>query len=787
MKQLSYIIRYLLKGRGNSSIKIISLTLGLVISMVLYTRIAFEVSYDNFYPEKEYIYKIRHGSYTSKSQSPKEDLPIYAPMPACMKADVQEVANATLTGNGKGENGVEEMTFRVNDQKFTENSLTVDGNFISVFSLPVLSGDAGKMSLPYQAFLSRSVAQKMFGKKDPTGEIVQYVQSGYKQIPITVAGVFEDIPENSSFDLDILLSIQTLFTEWGQEPKWGENDNYRGYVKLHPNTTPEEAEAHIPAALAKNFKVEKEKSDYFLHPITTLHMANPDVKKTLLILGILASSLLLVSAMNYVLISVSSLVKRGKQVGVLKTCGASNGNIFMQFLMETIILVIISLFLSGILILACKGLIEELIHTSVFALFSMHNLWVTGLLVVTLVLIAGVIPAGLFAVTPATQVFRSISSNKRYWKNILLFIQFVSVTCMSCTLYIVIRQYDTMINKDWGYSMENLMYADLGGVPKEQMGVIKAEFSRIPAVEKVTLCTNIPLFGMNGDGIVNPETKENMFPYKLMGADKDFLETFGIQLKSGINFIKDGENEEEVIVSETFIRQLDTHQYPRDQYFQNIDGKRRIVGVVKDFQLLNLYSESLPLLISSVNPSKGVWWGTRTFLVVKAEKRSLQLLQTLNSKLLSLTNNNNLEFKSYKNVWELEYTEARLFRNTVILSAIIMLLITLLGLVGYVDDEIFRRQKEIAIRKINGATGKNILYILSKDFGTIVVPAILLGSLISYSFGSSWLQQFVAQIPLSVTLFITASGLVVSLLFLCICFRSWKVVHENPVKNLKTE
>lgn len=786
MKQLMYVVRYLLKGRGNSLIKIISLTLGLVVGLVLFSQIAFERSYDNFYPDKDRIYRIQRIILSDEKSS--EDNLIYTPMPRAMMDDVKGVEYATLTGSA-----TEEVVFIKDDRKYTEKMLHVDEHFFDVFQLKILAGDIEKLALPYQVFISRSASERMFGKRNPVGELLLYNQFNYKKIPVTIAGVFEDVPANSSFDLDILLSIQTVFKEWKRQPGWLENDNYVGYVKLQPDIKLEDVDAQIPEMLTRYIDSEiLQKRGYhfsfYLKPITDLHKNDPEVKKLLLILGILAFSLLFVAVMNYVLISISSLVKRSKQVAVCKTFGAGNGSIFFQFLLETFVLILVSLLLSVLLIFVFRGTIEELIQAPVSAVFAPQNLWVTLVLIVFLIIMAGVIPARIFSTIPATQVFRTAAINKRYWKNILLFVQFVSITGMCSMLFIIVRQYNLMINKDLGYTTENVLFVKLMGVPDDRINMIKEEFGREPFVEQASISTDIPIYGMCGDVISDPETRKNLFFYKAMGVDNDFLETLQIRMVSGENFEKDGNTPQDVLVNETFIEKMKDVGFSPDKTFMNgLDGEKRIVGVVGDFQLWNFYRETEPVMICLVDPVKGIWWGTKNYLVVRLKEYSPKIFKELNRHLLSLTGNDCLEFRNYKQVWRDEYREARLFRNSVIVSSLIMLLITILGLIGYVEDEITRRNKEIAIRKINGASVQNILYIISKDFLYIVMPAMLIGIMISYIMGDFWLQQFVVKVSLGFSLFASSCILLLAILFACICIRSWRVANENPVSSIQVE
>lgn len=779
-------IRTLLQEKWTTLVKIGTLSLGLIISLVLYAKIGFELSYENFYPDNDRIYKIRRIQ-TNPDEKKKEFSLIYQPMPECMRNDIQGVEDASLTAST-----IEEATILFQDKKYITRVLNVDDRFMPLFQIPVLSGDTRKMELPYQAFISRSTAQKIFGESEPIGQTIIYTQLNYKKIPIVIAGIFTDFPNNSSLRSDILLSIQTLFSEYGSAPGWMMNDNYCGYVKLENGFAISDIEASIPPMLGKycdmnDSQIKDLVGEYYLDAITSLRTNNPDVRDRLFILGGLALTCLFVSGLNYMLMSLSIFAKRGRQIALYKINGATNRDIFFRCMGETFFLIMLSLCISLLVILAFKGLIGELIQTPLSALLSKQSIYASAGVILTLVCVTGLVPSYIYSRASPMLVFRLAATYKRSGRNLLLFAQFVFSFCLFCVLFIVLKQYNLIMNKDLGYQMKNMVYVNLSGVPKERLNLIKEEFKRYPNVDRVSICSNIPISGMNGDVVQASDKKENLFFYKLMAADKDFCETFHIQLTSGENFKTDGENPDKVIVNETFVRMLEQQNYPVSNPFQTIDGERQIMGVTKDFQLLSIYEQTMPLMIISIDPLEGHWLFSSYYLTLRLNDYSSGIMDEMNKNLEQLTGNDLLSFHLYKESWYDIYTDLRLFRNSVIASTSIIFLISMLGFLAYMEDEILLRRKEIAIRKVHGAMSRDILFIIVRDISYVIIPALVCGIVLSYFLLRNWLSQFTIQISLSWLLLSSVCGFFLLFLYACIFIRSLELAKENPVNSLIME
>ncbi|MDR3140666.1 MAG: ABC transporter permease [Tannerellaceae bacterium] len=787
MKQLYYTFRYVLRGKGSNLVKVISLTLGLTVALVLFSKVAFEASYDRHYPDADRIYRIQRN--LSMGGDAVYDGPIInAPVPGAMKESLAGVEEAAVT------QGWQETVLSYETVNYRENVLMADSAFFDLFGVSVLAGDKRQLAVASTIFLSRSAARRIFRQEDPAGKTLTLKSNG---TPLIVAGVFEDVPENTTLRFDAVLSFRTLTQTWGARPGWMNNDAYIGYVKLRRGVTPAEVEAGIPDMLGNYYDVKAMEergmwSSYLLHPVKDLHVKDPAVKKMLLILSLLAFVLLFVSAMNYVLNSISSLAVRAKSVGVHKCNGASGRNIFGLFMYETAVLILVSLALSVFLIYLFRAGIEELMQTSLAAIFSLPNLWVSLAVVAVLLLAAGVIPAMMFSSIPVTQLFRTCTPGRRNWKRSLLFAQFTGIAFVMALLVIIIRQYNYIMDKDLGYTTANILYSEgMEGVTGEQIALLKKELEQTPEVAAVSVAANLPLEGGNGWGIQDSEGN-TLFSTRMVPVDQSYLKVFEIELIQGQAFPEDlTDSYTRVLVNESFVRNMGWTDAPVGKTI-NLSGLNvDVLGVVKDYQLSSLYAgksgmfRDIPPLILAPNGS--VYGSAGNRVMARLHHLDAGSLNLMNNRIKEVLSNQDAYFMDYQSRISLSYRSARLFRDSIWVAAGIMLFITILGLIGYTDDEMQRRSKEIAIRKINGATARNILSTITRDVSVTSAIAIVLGVTVSRIVGQQWLQQFAVKIPLNVFMFMLCGLFVFGIILFCSSARAWNIANENPANSLRSE
>lgn len=372
MRQLYYTFRTLLRGRGGNLTKIISLTLGLLVGILLFARVAFELNYDSYYQEPENLFLTLR---TVVSQGEKKE-PVcsnYGKLPAAIRENFpDEVEDATLIDLFS-----RSSLYHEGQEKKDAILATSRSHIFSTLGVKVLSGNVSELDNMDALFISRSLAQSLFADADPIGKTVM-INIDY---PLTVRGVFEDIPENAEFRFDGVYSFVTRANRFRDERGgWRGDISYTCMVRFRHPEDVEKVAARMPDMMKKYIQYNKDwfEEFSFITP-SQFHLQKKESRKIISILSILGFAILLIAGMNNVLISISSLLQRAKSVGVHKCSGASTGHIYRMFLWESALLTLVSLLGVIVLLLYFKPEIEDLSGASLATLFTWRTLWVPAL------------------------------------------------------------------------------------------------------------------------------------------------------------------------------------------------------------------------------------------------------------------------------------------------------------------------------------------------------------------------------------------------------------------------
>ncbi|MCD8030322.1 MAG: ABC transporter permease [Bacteroides sp.] len=769
MRQIYYTFLTLLRARDSHVIKTVSLTLGLFVGVLLFAQIAFEISFDSHYKGVEQIYKIENHTYRS-GDGPRYDPWLNGPATGAFVEGLPEEIECGTVFKSMGP-----MNMFYDDRRTQPVTTFADTAYFHTLGIDVLVGDPRELTHPDVSFVSEKYARDYLGKDSPVGKVLLY----NKTFPITIKGVYKEIPENSTLRPDVIISLATPLKYEMFHWSWQGGSVFSGYLRIRPGVDPEKLEARMNHVAGQYISTDPQNEyaiRYSVKPLKNMHRENESVRRMHTILFVLAFSILFIAAMNYVLIAIASLYKRSKAIGVHKCNGASQGDIFFMFLWETILILFISCICTVLLVVTFRGIIEDILGASLLSLFTWKTLWVPVCTLLLLFLFSGILPGKIFSSVPVTQVFRRYTERKNSWKRPLLFIQFAGISFVLGLLCVTWVQYRHIINRNVGYDTEAVAFVENEQITHPEM--LKNVLKSLPMVEQVSISAMDLLGGYSGDRVTE-DNGEFLFTACWNIVDYDFLPTTGLILSEGRNIQVSGE----MLVNEEFVRQRGWKGSAVGQPIY-VYGKRAgvIVGVLKDFPTSSAYGSILPFMMASE-----YYYDEQRVYNVHLKPPYKESLQALNEEIERVFPRDDLEFHLYQEEIERGYAPALHFRDSVVIASVSILLISLMGLFGYVNDEIRRRSKEIAIRKVNGAHETDILSLFSYHVFRIALVSVGLGVVSSYFIGQKWLEQFADQIPISIPLYVLVVLIVNLLIHLAVIFKTWSIARENPVLSIKAE
>lgn len=773
MRQIYYSIRTLLRERGSNLIRVISLSLGLTIGILLFSQIVFELSYENCYPEAERLAMVR-AQITNLStgeimgdDGTNYDYTVFAPTANAVAESMPEEVEYASCVLPEREYNIYYEEKLLSDVDY----IYVDSCFFQVFGIPLLKGNLKDLIIPGSVFVSERFARETFADEDPVGKIL----SADKQNTFTIRGVYKDVPENTMLTHDFVVSIYNNNGGYQAGNGWNGNDVFYTFLRLRRESDMDKVNDNIQRVIEKYTEttIDDWKMDYSIIPLVKRHLDSPDVQKRLVIYGFLGFAIFFVAIMNYMLISIATLSRRAKSVGVHKCSGASSTNIFSMFLAETGILVILSVLLSFLLIFNAREMIEDLLSVRLSSLFTWGTLWVPLLTILVLFVLAGGIPGRLFSRIPVTQVFRRYTDGKKGWKRSLLFVQFTGVSFVLGLLLVTLLQYGHLMNRDMGIDVTGLTEAE-SWLPKERVEHIKDELRRQPMVEGVTVATHSVLGQYWTRGLMSNDGKR-LATLNFNYCHYNYPEVMGIKIIEGTPMKKGGD----LLVNEELVRLMRWTDGAVGKRVNNVAGT--VVGVFRDIRNESFYAAQSPIILIGTEEQ-----ANHTF-DVRLKEPFDENLKRLNEYMKKTFPDVSLHFMSVDHMVKDLYKDVYRFRNSVWITSCFILLIVIMGLIGYVNDETQRRSKEIAIRKVNGAEAFHVLRLLTRDILYVSVLSILIGTAVSYFAGRAWLDQFAEQIELNPLLFIGTALFIQLLIIVCVVLKAWHIANENPVNSIKNE
>ena len=773
-------------------IKALSLGTGLAVGLLLIAKVCFEMSYDSFYKDIDRIYWI----YSNFEQ------------PGQKETGYEQCRGAIAPGIRQYAPGVESAT-RITgffDQHIwrDQNGHEVEGFsnfadtcFFDVFDREILAGNPKKALGEWGSIMvSRSFAEKMGGIEDIIGKQICNIQM--PELLATINGVYEDFPENGTIPFDVLISMET-YSKSSTE-NWVGNDRYRGFVKLQEGVDPSSLKDAIRLMQENHQNIEEIEAMgsriwYTLRPLNAIHTSDPHTRNMMFILSLVALLLLAISVMNYVLIAISAIVKRSKEVGVRKAYGAESRNIYGVLFKETAVNMGLSLIVAAAIIYAAKPVIENLLGVTLHGLLIPQTIVTLTIVCLLIFIISAMIPGYLYAKIPVSAALKNYKENRRNWKKALLLVQFVINVFLVAMMLVIAKQYQKAMNDDPGYEFENLVGCSFDSMTSSDIRPFVERVAELPEVIDIERSYGFPAGGASGNNVFLSGGQY----MELFNVADQYEGTDGFFEILEIPFI-DGRaprSNDEVAVSRSFVEKMMDFQDWSDgavgkhilvtEHSETDNQTFTVSGVYEDYRIGTMNA-------SDPRPSVKFWEDgnaensySMPLVMIKLNKVNQDIIGRIQRIVDELYPERRLEIVSFKEEIRGLYSEDRKMRNTIMIGCIFSVLIALFGLIGYIRDESVRRSKEMAVRKINGASTKEIMNIFIKDVFKLIIIAVVIGDIGAWLAAEGWLRQFAEKITLTPWYFLATDIIVMALIIGAVILNCLRISRSNPVESLKNE
>ena len=777
----------LIRNKGRVFTRILSLALGLMLGVFLLSYVNFRYNYDNFLPDNDRLYKI---FVNVEREGGGVDELTHAPLAHSLMRDCPEVESGTRIFGS--------MTFAWTDENQKEHQLTsyaVDSLFFSVLDFGLISGDASQLLDFNNVFLSEEAAKRIFGDEDPIGKVL-YDNLNY---PKTVGGIFRDIPYNTSLGhFDALVSEKMNQKSYDIETCWEGSNTYCSYIKLNKGASADAVAEWMNKGMLEKYGLqemaEKYNLKFMMVPIRRAEIMVAQRALYMDFITIITLLVLALCALNYALLSISSLVNRSRTIAVMRCTAAGKQDIWAQFMWETLFILIVAGAIAGMVIYLLRDTLATTIDNPVADLFSLRNIWVTVLVVIALFLGAGSIPAAIFASVPTTVAFRGITNRRKGWKQGLLVFEVMCVSFASAFLLVAERQINMLQEGQLGYNPKNMVTVCLLVEGGDALFNAERDFETLPCVDRAGTAWSLPCFGyMPNNPLIDEKTNSVMFPFVKEGVSYSYFDVMEIKLMEGGIFTETSPYED-VVVNKRFLEMAGMTEDPLGKTINhgdndgNIIARYRIIGVVDNVRTTES-GRFQPIVYSNIREyiaNEGwQYGGFRT--MIRLNDMSQANLDMVNDKYHEYQSIDKYQFNIYQDLFNKKMRGEIYFRNLMMIIVVITTLIALIGLIGYVSDELKRRRKEIAIRRVCGASMMSIVRLALGDFSKLAVPAIVVGELLSLVASRKWLQMFEYRLPLEWWMF-TLTGLAVLMaIYVVETILTLRITTSNPLDSLKTE
>jgi putative ABC transport system permease protein len=792
---LKIALRNLWKHKTYTLINIAGLSIGMASCILIFVFIRYELSFDEQFKNKDRIFRVVTN--WSANGEPGGSQGTAIPLSKAVRNDFPQMETVAAIENV---NGV--MTFKnqLQNANVKENSTVyfAQPEFFKILDFNWLGAKPNvELNQPNTVVLSRQKATSFFGSwQKAIGKVLRFQNN----MDLLVTGVFKDMPENSSFPLDFIISYST-FPDRNSD-NWGSVSSHSECYFLLKNGI---SIADLDGSLKqfnnkynkkddvtnRNFNAFQSIKDIHYNPLYGNFSGRSMEKKEIYGLAIIGIFLMLTACINFINLATAQAVGRSKEVGVRKVMGSGRNQLVVQFLSETLTISLISVLVASALTEVAMPHLQNLFSENIsFSVFEHPVIFVfLAVLVVVVSFLAGFYPAMVMSgFSPALAIKNKVTTNNTGGlglRRILIIFQFSITIILIIATLVVLKQMNYLRQKPLGYNPEAVSFVSM---PSDSLDVLKQENFRsrimsLPGVLNVSFCSISPSsndisernFSING-------IKNKDFSIRTIHADAQYFDTFGLKIIAGKSLMK-SDTTNGYVVNQTFLHKVGiTRPGEALGKILGIQGKKAlIVGIMRDFNDLSLHQAISPIAISA---NRSNYYS----MAIKMDSRQMMPVMKEVEKIWNNTFINDVYSATFikdelNNYYQTEKLMSVLFK---VFSAVIIF-ISFIGLFGLISFVAIQRTKEIAIRKILGASTFELVKMLNGSFLMMVFVANVLAWPIAYIFISKWLSGFVYRTEPGIWPFVAGMVVSMAITLITVSFRSLKTARTNPIDAIKYE
>jgi len=775
-------VRNLLRYKGYSFLNISGLAFGMAACMLILLWVLSELSFDRFHENADNIYRVAYEEQVSTGSQHYWNMPpplapaLQETFPGIEKASRIRIWGSRLVRHG--------------DTRYVERGFAfVDPDFLRMFSFRLLMGDPeSALNAPNSVVITQDMAEKYFGDVNPMGKTLN-VDSDYD---LTVTGVLENMPAESSFQFDFLAQFPFIYKFIGRDVS--ENWGYHAmitYVQLGQGSSMAAVNDQIGDFLKDHYA--NLDTRLYLQPLKEVHLHNLGGGGAIIYVYIFSAAallVLLIACINFVNLTTARSANRAKEVGIRKVTGARASDLRRQFFGESIFMSLLALLTAAVLVVALLPFFNELTGKQLGYTALLNAPFAAGLLAIALTtgIVSGTYPAFYLSsfqpVHTLKGALRKGAAGGRLRKTLVV-TQFALTTALLIISIAVHNQVEFMRTKDLGIAREHIVYMPMRGALKISYEPVKNELLRNPAITGVTGVSDLPGIFTTVSTVNNDWEGKDLdknFLFDCLLVDFNFTDIFDLPVTQGRFYNREiaADTAAGFVLNETAVRDMGLES-PIGKKFRIWELTGTIIGVVKDFHTVSLHKKIDPLALL-IDPE------AYDYMVVKIDGGDIPgALGYMEEVCTRFNPDYPFDYGFFDERFESQYTTERRLGSLSAAFTLTAIAISCLGLFGLAAFMAERRTKEIGIRKTLGASVPGILTLLTGEFARWVVLANVIAWPAAWYGVNEWLRHFAYRADFGWSVFVTAGLLTLAVAVITVSYQTYRAARTNPVDSLRHE